>query len=31
VKAGQFPDAEHSYHMKDGELQRLKDLLQANQ
>ncbi len=30
VKAGQFPNAEHSYHMKDGELQRLKDLLQAN-
>jgi 3-methyl-2-oxobutanoate hydroxymethyltransferase len=30
VKAGQFPDAEHSYHMKDGELQRLKDLLQAS-
>ena len=30
VKAGRFPDAEHSYHMKDGELQRLKDLLQAN-
>jgi 3-methyl-2-oxobutanoate hydroxymethyltransferase len=30
VKASRFPDAEHSYHMKDGELQRLKDLLQAN-
>lgn len=30
VKASRFPDAEHSYHMKDGELQRLKDLLQGN-
>jgi 3-methyl-2-oxobutanoate hydroxymethyltransferase len=30
VKAGRFPDAEHSYHMKDGELQRLKELLRAN-
>lgn len=30
VKSGKFPDAEHSYHMKDGELQRLKELLQAN-
>lgn len=29
VKAGRFPDFEHSYHMKDGELQRLKALLQA--
>ncbi len=27
VKAGQFPDAEHSYHMKSGELQRLQELL----
>jgi 3-methyl-2-oxobutanoate hydroxymethyltransferase len=30
VRARQFPDAEHSYHMKDGELQRLKELLQAS-
>ena len=30
VKAGKFPDPEHSYHMKDGELQRLEELLQAN-
>jgi 3-methyl-2-oxobutanoate hydroxymethyltransferase len=29
VKSGRFPDADHSYHMKDGELQRLKGLLQA--
>ena len=28
VKSGQFPNAEHSYHMKDGELQRLRALLQ---
>ncbi len=28
VKAGAFPDASHSYHMKAGELQRLNDLLQ---
>jgi 3-methyl-2-oxobutanoate hydroxymethyltransferase len=27
VKAGRFPDSEHSYHMKPGELQRLEDLL----
>jgi 3-methyl-2-oxobutanoate hydroxymethyltransferase len=27
VRAGTFPDAEHSYHMKSGELQRLEDLL----
>jgi 3-methyl-2-oxobutanoate hydroxymethyltransferase len=31
VKSGQFPNAEHSYHMKEGELQRLKALLQAGQ
>ncbi|MBN1505331.1 MAG: 3-methyl-2-oxobutanoate hydroxymethyltransferase [Sedimentisphaerales bacterium] len=30
VKTGRFPDFEHSYHMKDGELQRLKDMLQAS-
>lgn len=30
VKASRFPDAEHSYHMKDGELQRLKGLLQTD-
>jgi len=29
VKSGRFPNAEHSYHMKDGELQRLKEFLQA--
>ncbi len=27
VKAGKFPDAEHSYHMKSGELERLQELL----
>jgi len=27
VKAGQFPDAEHSYHMKPGELRQLQELL----
>ncbi len=27
VKTGRFPDAEHSYHMKPGELQRLEGLL----
>lgn len=27
VKAGRFPDAEHSYHMKPGELDRLRELL----
>ena len=27
VRAGRFPDAKHSYHMKPGELQRLEDLL----
>jgi 3-methyl-2-oxobutanoate hydroxymethyltransferase len=27
VKAGRFPDAEHSYHMKPGEFERLEDQL----
>jgi 3-methyl-2-oxobutanoate hydroxymethyltransferase len=27
VKAGRFPDAEHSYHMKSGEFELLQDLL----
>jgi 3-methyl-2-oxobutanoate hydroxymethyltransferase len=27
VREHRFPDAEHSYHMKEGQLQRLKDLL----
>jgi 3-methyl-2-oxobutanoate hydroxymethyltransferase len=27
VKAGRFPDAEHSYHMKSGEAQRLEEML----
>jgi 3-methyl-2-oxobutanoate hydroxymethyltransferase len=27
VEAGQFPDRDHSYHMKAGELERLKELL----
>ncbi len=31
VKSGQFPNHEHSYHMKDGELQRLKGMLQNGQ
>lgn len=30
VRAGKFPDAEHSYHMKSGELERLEEMLQAN-
>lgn len=30
TKAGRFPDADHSYHMKPGELQRLKELSQAD-
>jgi len=29
VKEGRFPDAEHSYHMKAGELDRLNELLKA--
>ena len=28
IQAGQYPDKEHSYHMKAGELGRLKELLQ---
>jgi len=31
VRAGRFPDSEHSYHMKSGELQRLKELLDRNE
>ncbi|MCU0915320.1 MAG: 3-methyl-2-oxobutanoate hydroxymethyltransferase [Planctomycetes bacterium] len=31
VRAGQFPDAEHSYHMKPGELQRLEGLLHRSE
>jgi 3-methyl-2-oxobutanoate hydroxymethyltransferase len=27
VKAGRFPDAEHSYHMKPGEFERLEEQL----
>jgi 3-methyl-2-oxobutanoate hydroxymethyltransferase len=30
VKAGQFPDTEHSYHMKNGELDRLQKMLQTS-
>jgi 3-methyl-2-oxobutanoate hydroxymethyltransferase len=30
VRAGRFPDTEHSYHMKPGELQRLEDLLRGS-
>jgi len=30
VRAGRFPDAEHSYHMKPGELDRLQGLLQQS-
>ena len=30
VKAGQFPDADHSYHMKSGEIQRLEDMLRQS-
>ena len=29
VRSGQFPDAEHSYHMKPGEVQRLGELLKG--
>jgi len=29
VQAGQFPDREHSYHMKAGELERLQELLKG--
>ena len=28
IQAGQYPDKEHSYHMKEGELSRLEELLQ---
>jgi 3-methyl-2-oxobutanoate hydroxymethyltransferase len=31
VKAGRFPDAEHSYHMKAGELERLQGLLRKSE
>lgn len=31
VKAGRFPDADHSYHMKPGEAQRLEDLLRRSE
>ncbi len=27
IKSGQYPDAEHSYHMKSGEFERLQELL----
>ncbi len=27
IKSGQFPDADHSYHMKSGEVERLQELL----
>jgi 3-methyl-2-oxobutanoate hydroxymethyltransferase len=30
VRTGKFPDAEHSYHMKNGELDRLKKMLQKD-
>jgi 3-methyl-2-oxobutanoate hydroxymethyltransferase len=30
VKAGQFPDADHSYHMKQGEFDRLKQMVKRN-
>ena len=29
VKGGQYPDTGHSYHMKAGEIERLKGLLKA--
>lgn len=31
VKAGRFPDAEHSYHMKSGELERLQGMLRKGE
>ncbi len=31
VKAGRFPDAEHSYHMKSGEFDRLQELLRKSE
>ncbi len=30
IKAGKFPDADHSYHMKKGELERLKNLMRSS-
>lgn len=30
VRAGRFPDAEHSYHMKQGQKQQLEELLRKN-
>jgi len=30
IKKGSFPDSKHSYHMKEGELKRLKELLSPN-
>lgn len=30
VKAGRFPDAEHSYHMKSGEQERLEEILRED-
>jgi 3-methyl-2-oxobutanoate hydroxymethyltransferase len=30
VRAGQYPDAEHSYHMKTGELDRLQKMLKSS-
>jgi 3-methyl-2-oxobutanoate hydroxymethyltransferase len=29
IQGGQFPDREHSYHMKTGEFDRLKELLKG--
>jgi ketopantoate hydroxymethyltransferase len=29
VEIQQYPDAEHSYHMKSGELERLRELLKG--
>jgi 3-methyl-2-oxobutanoate hydroxymethyltransferase len=31
IKAGRFPDAEHSYHMKSGEFERLQGLLRQGE
>ncbi len=30
IRAGRFPDAEHSYHMKPGQAQRFEELLRTN-
>lgn len=30
VRAGKYPDTEHSYHMKDGEMERLRGMLENN-